>query len=254
MQPLLKSTQTKRRQKTFLGGSKKRRGKKVISKYDVFPKNTKPNQKRTRNGKIKSGMSIKRGCQRHFHVKQPYLDNTLCQIVYKRWFHLNKAGEYCHGSATTGTRYSLQANLSVHKKDQLTDLLWLGLSPVQVMSQHRSLVSMLARTNGPVTRDTFVQPHDVRNLARRRAEELWQKHPNETESVKMWKNKNPDMVFFYQEHALLNLNVMKQDDTPFTLGIQTEWQYDMMLKYGNGGMLAIDATFSTSHTAVRYQK
>ena len=77
------------------------------------------------------------------------------------------------------------------------------------MSHHRGLVSILAKIDGLVDRDSFVLPHDMQNLARKRADELWQKHPNETKSVKMWKIKNSEMVFFYQDHALLDLNVWK---------------------------------------------
>ena len=154
-------------------------------------------------------MSIKRGCQRYFHVKQPYLDHSLCQILYKRTEHLNKAVDYCHGALATSTQYALEARLSEQKKDELNDMLYIDLSLTQVMSHHRGLVSTLAKIDGPVDRDTFVLLHDVCNLARKRVEELWHKHPNETKSMKMWKTENSEMVFFYQDHALLDLNVRK---------------------------------------------
>ena len=122
------------------------------------------------------------------------------------------------------------------------------------MSHHRGLVSTLAKTDGHVDRDTFVLPHDMQNVARKHAEELWQKHPDEIESMKMWKIENSKMVFFYQDHALFDLNVRKQDDTPLSIGIQTTWQQSMMLKFGPGNLLALDATFSTSNTTVCYIK
>lgn len=51
------------------------------------------------------------------------------------------------------------------------------------------------------------------------AEDLWQKHEKDAVNVRMWKDDNPECVFYYQEHGLLDLNEIQQDDTPFTLGI-----------------------------------
>ena len=110
----------------------------------------------------------------------------------------------------------------------------------------------MALRNAPVTRDTFVMPHDVRNLVNQMATNLWKRHPNETMSVCMWKEANEDLVFRYQEHGQLNINATEQDRTPFTIGIQTDWQFKQMMKYGHGDALAMDATFGTSDTRVRF--
>jgi hypothetical protein len=50
----------------------------------------------------------------------------------------------------------------------------------------------------------------------------------------MWVLENPKLVFYYVEHAPLDLNISNQDDTPFTLGIQTTWQCEMMKNMGKG--------------------
>jgi len=34
---------------------------------------------------------------------------------------------------------------------------------------------------------------------------------------------NPKLVFYYVEHVLMDLNCTSQDDTTFSLGIQTPW-------------------------------
>ena len=77
----------------------------------------------------------------------------------------------------------------------------------------------MALKNAHVIRDTFVMPHDVQNLANQMAANLWKRHPNETMSVRMWKEANEDLVFKYQEHGQLNINTTEQDHTPFTIGI-----------------------------------
>jgi hypothetical protein len=67
----------------------------------------------------------------------------------------------------------------------------------QIMQQHTKEVRELALTNGPVIRDTFLLPSDVRNICRKRAEELWMKHLSDPISVRMWTLENLDSVFYY---------------------------------------------------------
>ena len=109
----------------------------------------------------------------------------------------------------------------------------------------------LAASNGLVTRDTFLLPSDVRNICHKRAEEQWEKHPFDPVSVRMWANENPKNLFYYQEHSLMDLNSQSQDDSPFTIGVQTEWQLEMMAKFGHNSALSIDATIGTNQTRVR---
>jgi hypothetical protein len=98
-----------------------------------------------------------------------------------------------------------------------------NLSHVQVMVHHKAYVKEKALNNEPVIRDIFVLQCDVKNLAKKKVDELWQKHPKDPISVKMWVLENPNSVFYYVQHAPLDFNLPNQDDTPFTLGIQTPW-------------------------------
>jgi hypothetical protein len=43
----------------------------------------------------------------------------------------------------------------------------------------------------------FVLPLNVRNLAKKRVEKLWQKHPKDPISVRMWVLENLELLFFY---------------------------------------------------------
>ena len=246
MQALLKSTQKKRKKKV----EHKKKGKKVVPDYDAFPTNKNARPKGTRISKTQSGNSIKRGCQRCFVAKKPYLDHSLCLLVYENTKHLNAQGEHCHGSMISGFRYALGSGLSEELKLKIAQLHALGLSPTQIMQQHTKEVRELAISNGVVTRDTFLLPSDVRNICRKRAEDLWEKHPSDPISVRMWTMENPESVFYYQEHSLMDLNSQLQEDSPFTLGIQTEWQLQMMAKFGSNSALSVDATFGTSQTRV----
>ena len=106
-------------------------------------------------------------------------------------------------------------------KKKLGSMLEMGLTSTQVMIQYKVFVMKMALSNAPVSGDMFVMAHDVRNIANKRAEETWMKHKKETLSIRLWKDENNKQVFFYQEHGLLDMNKVEQDDAPFTLGFHT---------------------------------
>ncbi len=85
---------------------------------------------------------------------------------------------------------------------------------------------------------------------KKKVDELRQKHRKDPISVRIWVWKNLDSIFYYVEHAVLDLNIPIQDDTPFTLGIQTTWQCEMMSKYGQANAIAFDTTFGTNQCKV----
>ena len=250
MQTLLKYTQKKR--KKNIHTQPKKRGKKVVPEYDAFPVNKPSVPMVKRIGKTMAGNSIKRGCQRAFVAKQPYLDGALCVLLYENTEHLNSRGELCHGTMVSGTRCALGAGLSEAMKMKIAQMHAFGLSPAQIMQQHTKEVRELAISNGVVTRDTFLLPVDVRNICRKRAEDLWEKHPSDPISVRMWVLENPENVFYFQEHSLLDINSQVQNDAPFTLGVQSEWQLAMMVKFGHNSAFSIDSTFGTSQTRVSH--
>jgi hypothetical protein len=91
------------------------------------------------------------------------------------------------------------------------------------MVHHKAYVKEKALNNEHVSYDTFVLPFDVKNLTKKITNELWQKHPKDPIIVRMWVLENLDLVFYYVQHAPLDLNISNQDDTPFTPRIQTPW-------------------------------
>lgn len=100
-------------------------------------------------------MSIKRGCLRCFVAKRPYLDGSLCQLIYEHIEHTNKYGKPCHGSTVAGFRHALGSNISEEMKLRIEQMHALGLSPAQIMSQHKQNVKELAKFNERVKRDFF---------------------------------------------------------------------------------------------------
>ena len=112
-------------------------------------------------------------------AKQSYLDPSLCMLVYENAMHFNAQSEHCHGSMVSGFQYALGIGISEDMKYKIAKMHAFGLSPAQIMQQHTKEVRELALANGPVTRDTFMLPSDVRNIVRKRTSELWMKHPSD---------------------------------------------------------------------------
>ena len=224
--------------------------KKVVLEYDSLSINKIIVVKVKRTGKIVFGGSIKRRCQHWFVAKKPYLNPSLCIPVYKNTMHLNTRGEHCQGSMVNGFRYALGVGISEDMKHKIAQMHVFRLSPAQIMQEHTKEVKNLALATGNVTCNTFLLPSDVRNICRKRAKELWMKDFSDPISVRMWTLEHPNKMFFYPKHALMDLNYSPQNDAPFTIGIHTKWQLEMMEIFGHNNALSIDATFGTSQTQV----
>jgi len=161
--------------------------------------------------------------------------------------HTNKEGKPCHGSQFGGQRAGLSGQLSTATKQWITDTLRSGKSPTQVMAEHKAEVMRCAQNNLPAVRDTFIMPSDVYNIANKLAKELWEKHPRDAMSVRMWTDENPSYFYHYRECGNLDLNdPPTAEEDPFCLAIQTEWQLKMMVRHGHKKALFMDATFSTN--------
>ncbi len=78
--------------------NKKKGGKALVE----FPKSSQQSQHKIHILKTMFGMSIKHGCQIAFIAKQPYLDQSLCKLIYLSVEHKNKQGQVCHGEDVFG--------------------------------------------------------------------------------------------------------------------------------------------------------
>jgi hypothetical protein len=82
-------------------------------------------------------------------------------------------GELCHKKNVFGFHHALGSQLSDAMKAHLMGLIKQGLSPAQVMAQHKVYVREQALRNEHVTCDTFVLPSYMQNLAKKKVNELW---------------------------------------------------------------------------------
>jgi hypothetical protein len=87
--------------------------------------------------------------------------------------HKNKHDQVYHGKDVLGYHHALGSQLLDGMKAHLMGLLRQSLSPTQVMTHHKMHVRKMALKNELVTSYTFVLPSDVKNLAKKRVDELW---------------------------------------------------------------------------------
>ena len=105
-----------------------------------------------------------------------------------------------------------------------------------------------------LTRDLFISEQDICNVAGRLAIETYKCDNNDAKFVRMWVQQHPELVFYYKESGLYVRGAITRANIPFTIGIQTAWQQDMMLKHGHKKAVSIDATFATNENKVSTHK
>lgn len=205
-----------------------------------------------RLSKKMKGLNHKKGCQCGFLLKRMWLLPDICQVVYTQKHHVNKDGVVVHGTGQLGQTSAVGAHLSTDTIHWIDKNIREGLSVTQVMKKHKERVLAIIRKGGRVNRDMFVSEQDIRNVARNHARETYMKHGNDATSVRMWVEENKHEVFYYQDGGHAVHEELRGTNIPFTIGIQTEWQRDAMLKHGHESGVSIDATFGTNAKKVNF--
>ena len=196
------------------------------------------------------GSGQRRGCQCGFVVKQLYLEPAVAELTYHQMKHVNLGGFFCHGSTKIGHKCRFSSHLSPHVREFIMSHLRLGLSVPQIMGKHRKRFMEVCSRGEELTRDLFISEQDIRNVAGRLAKETYKRDNNDAKSVRMWVQEHPHLVFYYKESGLHVRGAITRGNFPFTIGIQTSWQQDMMLKHGHKKVVSIDATFATNENKV----
>ncbi|KAG8635841.1 uncharacterized protein LOC110603869 isoform X3 [Manihot esculenta] len=143
-------------------------------------------------------------------------------------------GAPCHGILdldAVGTRAMYAPRISEELRQKVMFMLYVGISLDNIVQHHAEVVQ---GHGGPHNRDDFLTRNDVRNMERVVRNSSHKLHANDDCSVKMWVQRHQKYVFFHQDDS---------NADPFILGIQTDWQLQQMLRYGNGGSVASHSTF-----------
>ena len=153
----------------------------------------------------------------------------------------------CHGEAdptSVGSRSFHAAHLSKAKRAWVRTRLLAGNSQAQVLAEHKKWFVQRLKSLDGLDRDCFLSPSDVRNIAAEIDESTYKFHKNDAESVRLWVQRNQDSVFFYEQQN-------EAEGTAFSLGLQSSWQLDMLVKHGHQSIICMDATHGTNQWKVR---
>ncbi|KAH9799409.1 swim-type domain-containing protein [Citrus sinensis] len=177
-----------------------------------------------------------RGCLCHFTVKRLYTRPLLALIIYNQRKHVDKTGAPCHGILdrdAVGTRAMYAPRISEDLRQKVMSMLYVGISLDNIIQHH---IEAVQGHGGPHNRDDFLTRNDVRNMERVIRNSSHELHVDDECSVKMWVQRHHKHVFFFQDYSV---------SEPFILVIQTDWQLQQMLHYGNNGLMSFHSTFGS---------
>jgi len=175
-------------------------------------------------------------------VKRLIAEPSVALIIYNDDKHVDKKGFPCHGpqdKKAAGTRAMFAPYISEELRLRVLSLLYVGVSVETIMQRHNESVE---RQGGPSNRDDLLTHRYVRRQERAIRRSTYELDDDDAVSISMWVESHQNQVFFYKDFS---------DSDPFTLGIQTEWQLQQLIRFGNRGLLASDSRFGTNKLQVR---
>lgn len=208
-------------------------------------------QRGPRLTEAKEGGSIKIGCTCRFYIKRYYFLPAIAEIVYPDPRHVNIDGLVVHDRSSEGHRFRFAKHHSPEIRKFVKNLYLAGVPIAKIHSMHmQTILRQRSEDTLVPTRDCFLSEDDIRNIVGVVNKDLYMKDRNDAESVRMWVRENPFLVFYYQESNERVEGALTGENMPFVVGIQTEFQFCMMLRHGHGSAVAIDATFGTNEKKV----
>ncbi|KAK8943246.1 hypothetical protein KSP39_PZI009088 [Platanthera zijinensis] len=178
--------------------------------------------------------NTKRGCVCHFIVKRLIAAPSVALIIYNQDKHIDKKGLPCHGPQDTkaaGTYAMFAPCISDELRLQIMSLLYVGVPVETIMQRHTEAVE---KQGGPSNRDDLLTHRYVRSLERKIRRSVHELDSNDDIGINMWVEMHQDHVFFYEDFS---------DTEPFVLGIQTDWQLQQMIRFGNHSLIASNSSF-----------
>ena len=208
----------------------------------------------TKRFKKNWGASVKRGCLAQFTVKTFLHLSHVSEICIIQEKHVNCDGLVVHGGMKVGDRSAFSAHLSPEIRSFVEECLRRKDTSNQIMKKHLDLLKQYQAKGREITRDLLLTTKDIRNISGKLAQESYMLHKNDAQSVRMWVQKNSDKVFYYtesnNEKPIPVPGELTGQNMPFTIGIQTPWQKEMMLEHGHRSGISVDATFETNEKKV----
>lgn len=181
-----------------------------------------------------------RGCMCHFIIKRLFVRPHVAVIVYNQRQHVDNSGTVCHGPLdrnALGPRTMTHPYVSDELRQQAMSMIYLGISEENILQKYIEGAEAFGGSgSGGDLASKYVQKLEV--VIKRSTYEL---DPDDLSSVRIWVERHPKNVFFYQDSS---------DTGSFILGIQTEWQLQQMIRFGNNSLVAADTTFGINKLKV----
>uniref|UniRef100_A0A0R0JDB0 MULE transposase domain-containing protein n=1 Tax=Glycine max TaxID=3847 RepID=A0A0R0JDB0_SOYBN len=121
--------------------------------------------------------------------------------------------------------------ISDELRQKVMSMLYVGISLDKIIQHH---AEDMQKQGGPQNRDDFLTRNDVRNMERTVRNSSNELHENDECSVKIWVQQHQKHVFYFQDNS---------SSEPFVLGIQTDWQLQQMLRFGNNSFISFHSSF-----------
>ncbi|KAL3845025.1 hypothetical protein ACJIZ3_002428 [Penstemon smallii] len=190
-----------------------------------------------RKNKTAGRPNTKRGCTCHFIVKRLIAEPSIALIIYNQDKHVDKKGLPCHGpqdKKAAGTRAMYAPYISEELRLRVLSLLHVGVSVETIMQRHNESVE---KQGGPCNRDDLLTHRYVRRQERSIRRSTYELDEDDGVSISMWVTSHQNDIFFYEDFS---------DSDPFVLGIQSEWQLQQMIQFGNCRLLASNSKFGSN--------
>ncbi|MCO5588011.1 hypothetical protein L7F22_041965 [Adiantum nelumboides] len=183
---------------------------------------------------------FQKGCGCHFIVHRLVLLPDAARISYVHPHHTNDNDLVCHAVDLDRLKLGLGIVapwLSYEIKRWVAAFICAGFTWQQVFDRHvRALHERRQRSlSYQISRDDFLTPKDVSNIAKQLAIIRQEVDNEDALSARLWCILNKQDVFIYQEQNLA-------DDVHFILGLQTDWQLEVMLKFGHDRLVAMNSS------------
>ncbi len=159
---------------------------------------------------------------------------------------MNKDGFVVHGICKGGDRSAFSAHISKDIREFVQKCVRDRLSVPQIMSKHLQNIFQWEEEGRILSRDVFIDEKDIHNIVRKMACKTYMLHKNDAESVRMCVQQNPESCFYYSETGAKVPGALTSENMPFTIGIQTPWQKEQMLRHGHRKAISVDVTFGTN--------
>lgn len=166
---------------------------------------------------------------------------SVALIIYNKHQHVDKKGLPCHGpqdKEAAGTHAMYAPYISDELRLRVLSLLYVGVSVETIMQRHNESVE---KQGGPCNRDDLLTHRYVRRLERSIRRSTYELDEDDTISISMWVESHQANIFFYEDVS---------DCGPLIIGIQTEWQLQQMLQFGNCRLLVYHSGFGSNKLKV----